>query len=167
MSELTPLSPAVAPAQFSAQAPAHNPTQFPADDPAQAPAGGFPAGFLWGVSTAAYQIEGAAAEDGRGPSIWDTFSRRPGAVLGGDTGDVAADHYHRWREDVAAMRRLGVNAYRFSIAWPRIQPTGAGPANQAGLDFYARLMDELLAVGITPLPTLYHWDLPQPLEDAG
>jgi beta-glucosidase len=127
----------------------------------------FPDGFCWGVATAAYQIEGAVAEDGRGDSIWDTFCRRPGVIKNGDTGEVADDHYHRWPEDVALMAELGLDAYRFSLAWPRIQPTGSGPANQAGLDFYDRLTDALLAAGITPMPTLYHWDLPQPLEDAG
>jgi beta-glucosidase len=127
----------------------------------------FPDGFSWGAATAAYQIEGAVAEDGRGDSIWDTFCRRPGVIRNGDTGDVAVDHYHRWPEDIALMAELGVDAYRFSIAWPRIQPPGTGPGNKAGLDFYDRLTDELLARGIAPLPTLYHWDLPQPLEDAG
>jgi beta-glucosidase len=126
-----------------------------------------PADFLWGVATAAYQIEGAAAEDGRGPSIWDTFARTPGRVHGGDTGDVACDHYHRYRDDVRLMADLGVNAYRFSVSWPRVQPGGRGPGNQAGLDFYRRLVDELLEHGILPWLTLYHWDLPQPLEDAG
>ncbi|GAA2060798.1 GH1 family beta-glucosidase [Catenulispora yoronensis] len=129
--------------------------------------GDFPKDFLWGAATAAYQIEGAAAEDGRGPSIWDTFSRTPGKVLNGDTGDVAADHYHRFREDVALMAKLGLGAYRFSTAWPRIQPAGRGPANAAGLDFYDQLVDELLGSGIEPVLTLYHWDLPQALEDAG
>jgi beta-glucosidase len=127
----------------------------------------FPAGFSWGVATAAYQIEGAVGEDGRGTSIWDTFCRRPGAIRDGHTGEVAVDHYHRWAGDVALMRSLGIDAYRFSIAWPRIQPDGAGPPNPAGLDFYDRLTDALLASGITPMPTLYHWDLPQPVEDAG
>ncbi len=127
----------------------------------------FPPGFAWGVATAAYQIEGAVAEDGRGLSIWDTFCRQPGVIRDGQTGDVAADHYHRWPEDVALMADLGIDAYRFSLAWPRIQPTGSGPACTAGLDFYDRLTDALLASGIAPMPTLYHWDLPQPLEDAG
>lgn len=126
----------------------------------------FPPHFLWGSATAAYQIEGAVAEDGRTPSIWDTFSRTPGAVLGGDTGDVACDHYHRVPEDVALMRSLGLNAYRFSTAWPRVRPDG-GAVNQAGIDFYSRLTDQLLENGITPWVTLYHWDLPQALEDAG
>jgi beta-glucosidase len=127
----------------------------------------FPSAFRWGTATAAYQIEGAAAEDGRTPSIWDTFSRTPGKVRNGDTGDIAADHYHRLSEDVALLRRLGVTDYRFSIAWPRVQPTGRGPAVQRGVDFYRRLTDELREAGIRPVATLYHWDLPQELEDAG
>jgi len=127
----------------------------------------FPPGFVWGAATASYQIEGAAQEDGRTPSIWDTFSHTPGKTLGGDTGDVACEHYHRYREDVGLMKDLGVNAYRFSVAWPRVQPGGSGPANAKGLDFYRRLVDELLANDITPWVTLYHWDLPQELEDAG
>jgi beta-glucosidase len=127
----------------------------------------FPVDFRWGAATAAYQIEGAATEDGRTRSIWDTFSHTPGRVRGADTGDVACDHYHRYREDVAAMARLGLGAYRFSVSWPRVQPGGRGPANQAGLDFYRRLVDELLAHDIEPWLTLYHWDLPQELEDAG
>jgi beta-glucosidase len=127
----------------------------------------FPAGFRWGVSTASYQVEGAVAEDGRGPSIWDTFVHQPGRVADGSTGDVACDHYHRYREDVALMADLGVGAYRFSIGWPRVQPGGSGPANPAGIAFYDRLVDELLANAIDPVATLYHWDLPQPLQDAG
>ncbi len=127
----------------------------------------FPPGFVWGAATAAYQIEGAAAEDGRTPSIWDTFSHTPGRVLNGDTGDIAADHYHRYRDDVALMRDLNLGAYRFSVSWSRVQPTGRGPAVQRGLDFYRRLIDELLDKGITPVATLYHWDLPQDLEDVG
>ncbi|WP_327589279.1 GH1 family beta-glucosidase [Nonomuraea sp. NBC_00507] len=123
--------------------------------------------FLWGTATAAYQIEGAVTEDGRGVSIWDTFSHEPGRTRDGHTGDVACDHYHRWREDVALMSGLGVNAYRFSIAWPRVQPLGSGPANAKGLDFYERLVDALLEAGIQPVPTLFHWDLPQALEDRG
>jgi beta-glucosidase len=127
----------------------------------------FPSGFLFGSATASYQIEGAVAEDGRTASIWDTFSHTPGKVLNGDTGDIACDHYHRWREDIAIMRDLGLDAYRFSIAWPRVQPGGSGGFNQAGLDFYSGLVDELRANGIKPVATLYHWDLPQELEDAG
>ena len=127
----------------------------------------FPERFLWGVSTASYQIEGAVHEGGRGPSIWDTFSHTPGRTHDGDTGDVACDHYHRWPQDVALLGDLGVGAYRFSIAWPRVQPDGSGPVNAAGLDFYDGLVDALLERGITPVPTLFHWDLPQALEDAG
>ncbi|HEX6471502.1 MAG TPA: GH1 family beta-glucosidase [Streptosporangiaceae bacterium] len=126
-----------------------------------------PAEFVWGVATSAYQIEGAVAEDGRSPSIWDTFAHTPGKIDGGDTGDVACDHYHRWPEDIELMKRLGVDAYRFSIAWPRIVPGGAGPVNPAGLAFYDRLVDALLEAGITPFPTLYHWDLPQALQERG
>ncbi|HEY0532894.1 MAG TPA: GH1 family beta-glucosidase [Actinoplanes sp.] len=127
----------------------------------------FPPGFQFGVSTASYQIEGAAAEDGRGRSIWDTFSHTPGRTRDGDTGDVACDHYHRYAEDVTLMADLGVDAYRFSVAWPRIQPEGSGPANAQGLDFYDRLVDALGERGIAALPTLFHWDLPQALEDRG
>ena len=126
-----------------------------------------PADFEFGVATASYQIEGAVHEDDRGPSIWDTFSHTPGKVFQGDTGDVACDHYHRYPEDVALMAELGVDSYRLSLAWPRIQPTGKGPANAAGLAFYDRLVDALLERGIAPAVTLYHWDLPQALEDAG
>ncbi len=127
----------------------------------------FPPGFAWGVATAAYQIEGAAGADGRGRSVWDDFCHLPGKIRGGHTGDVAADHYHRWPEDVELMARLGVGAYRFSIAWPRIQPAGSGEVNEAGLDLYDRLTDALCAAGITPVPTLFHWDLPSALEQAG
>lgn len=127
----------------------------------------FPPGFLFGSATAAYQVEGAAREDGRGPSIWDTFSSEPGRVLGGHTGDVATDHYHRLEQDLDLIAELGLGAYRFSIAWPRIQPAGSGPVNARGLDFYSRLVDGLLRRGVQPVATLYHWDLPQPLEDAG
>ncbi|MDI1465835.1 GH1 family beta-glucosidase [Catellatospora sp. KI3] len=127
----------------------------------------FPQGFRWGAATAAYQIEGAVQEDGRTPSIWDTFARTPGKVFHGHTGDVACDHYHRYRDDVALMAGLGVGTYRFSLAWPRIKPDGSGPVNGRGLDFYDRLVDELLAKGISPMATLYHWDLPQVLEDRG
>ncbi|MET8050952.1 GH1 family beta-glucosidase [Streptosporangium sp. NPDC005286] len=127
----------------------------------------FPTGFVWGAATASYQIEGAVREDGREPSIWDTFSRTPGKVAGGDTGDVACDHYFRHADDVSLMSELGLAAYRFSVAWPRVQPHGSGPVNARGLDFYSRLVDRLLEAGITPYVTLYHWDLPQALEDAG
>ena len=127
----------------------------------------FPENFLWGTATAAYQVEGAVDEDGRGTSIWDTFSHTPGRVLHGHTGDVACDHYHRFSGDVKLMAELGLKAYRLSVAWPRIQPDGVGTGNQEGLDFYRRLVDELLSVGIKPAVTLYHWDLPQELEDAG
>jgi beta-glucosidase len=127
----------------------------------------FPREFAWGAATAAYQIEGAVDADGRGPSIWDIFSHTPGRVRNGETGDIATDHYHRWREDVELMRSLGFRAYRFSIAWPRVQPDGRGRANERGIDFYRRLVDALLEAGIEPFPTLYHWDLPQPLQDAG
>ncbi|AGZ41168.1 GH1 family beta-glucosidase [Actinoplanes friuliensis] len=128
---------------------------------------GFPSSFVWGVSTAAYQIEGAVGEDGRGRSIWDTFAHTPGRVRNGDTGDVACDHYHRFAEDVGLIAELGVDAYRFSIAWPRVQPDGSGSFNAKGLDFYDRLVDELGARGIAAMPTLFHWDLPQALEDGG
>lgn len=131
------------------------------------PGRGLPAQFLFGTSTASYQIEGAVTEGGRGPSIWDTFTAEPGRVVDGSSGAVTCDHYHRWPEDVELMRRLGVDGYRFSIAWPRIQASGSGPANQAGLDFYDRLVDALLDAGIRPMATLYHWDLPQALEDDG
>ncbi|KGM13765.1 GH1 family beta-glucosidase [Cellulomonas bogoriensis] len=127
----------------------------------------FPDSFVWGAATASYQIEGATTEDGRGPCIWDTFSATPGKVLDGHSGAVAADHYHRTAQDIAMMTELGLDAYRFSLAWPRIQPTGAGEFNAEGLAFYDRLIDDLLAAGIDPVVTMYHWDLPQPLEDAG
>ena len=128
---------------------------------------GLPADFLWGVSTAAYQIEGAVTEGGRGPASWDAFSHEPGRILDGSTGDVACDHYHRYPEDIALMKQLGVGAYRFSFAWPRIQPDGQGSANAAGLDFYDRLVDGLLEAGIAPAPTLFHWDTPLALEEKG
>ncbi|WP_405569873.1 GH1 family beta-glucosidase [Streptomyces sp. NBC_01167] len=127
----------------------------------------FPPGFLWGTATAAYQIEGAVREGGRTASIWDTFSRTPGRTENGDTGDIATDHFHRRAEDVRLMADLGVGAYRFSVSWPRVQPTGRGPAVQQGLDFYRGLVDDLLDHGIRPVLTLYHWDLPQELESAG
>ncbi len=127
----------------------------------------FPKNFIWGAATASFQIEGAWNEDGKGESIWDRFSHTPGKVLNNDTGDVADDHYHRYREDVALMKTLGLKAYRFSISWPRILPMGIGKVNQSGIDFYSRLVDELLNAGIQPFTTLYHWDLPQALFEAG
>jgi beta-glucosidase len=127
----------------------------------------FPHGFLWGAATSAYQIEGAWNEGGRGESIWDRFAHTPNKIQDGSNGDIACDHYHRWGEDIALMKELGLHAYRFSIAWPRLLPTGRGRVNQAGLDFYSRLVDGLLEAGITPYATLYHWDLPQTLQDAG
>jgi beta-glucosidase len=125
----------------------------------------FPPGFLWGSATASYQVEGAFNEDGRAPSIWDTFSHTPGKTVAAANGDVADDHYHRYKEDIQLMKGLGVKAYRFSVAWPRVFPQGAGAPNPKGLDFYNRLVDELLANGIAPFATLYHWDLPQALQD--
>ena len=127
----------------------------------------FPDDFLWGSATASYQIEGGVSEGGRGPSIWDTFSHTPGRVLNGDTGDIADDHYHRWAEDVGHIKRLGLHAYRFSISWPRVQPGGSGEFNAEGIAFYSRLVDALLEAGVQPVATLYHWDLPQELEDEG
>src|SRR5215468_8350380 len=128
---------------------------------AQAPAREFPKGFYWGTATSSYQIEGAWNEDGKGPSIWDTYAHTPGNIKNGDTGDIANDHYHRYKKDV------GANAYRFSIAWPRIFPNGTGQPNPKGLDFYNRVVDELVGAGIAPFATLYHWDLPQALQDRG
>jgi beta-glucosidase len=127
----------------------------------------FPKGFFWGTATASYQIEGAWNEDGKGESIWDRFAHTPGKVKNGDTGDVACDSYHRWREDIALMQAMNLNSYRFSLSWPRIQPTGSGPANSKGIDYYSRLVDALLEAHIRPMVTVYHWDLPQALEDAG
>jgi beta-glucosidase len=145
--------------QLGAATPAHAPGA------AEAPRRGFPSGFWWGAATAAYQLEGAAAVDGRKPSIWDTFSHTPGKVRNGDTGDVACDHYHLFRDDVRLMAELGVKHYRFSTSWSRVIPDGRGAVNDKGLDFYSKLVDELLANGITPHLTLYHWDLPQALQD--
>jgi beta-glucosidase len=127
----------------------------------------FPPGFVWGAATAAYQVEGAARTDGRGQSVWDTFSHTPGKIHRGDTGDIACDSYHRYREDVALLSSLGLNGYRFSVSWPRVQPGGRGPVNQRGLDYYRALLDELAAHDIAAAATLYHWDLPQELQDEG
>ncbi len=135
--------------------------------PPSSPSLEFPEGFFWGAATSAYQIEGAPDADGKGPSIWDTFTHEPGHVVNNETGDVACDHYHRWRDDVDLIGRLGLNAYRFSISWPRVLPQGTGAVNARGLDFYDRLVDALLERGIQPFPTLYHWDLPQALQDRG
>ncbi len=140
----------------------------PASQPATAQdADAFPEGFLWGAATAAYQIEGAWNEDGKGPSIWDEFAHTPGRIADGRNGDVACNSYHRHREDIALLQQLNLKTYRFSIAWPRIQPNGRGAANQKGLDYYKKLIDDLLAAGIRPMPTLYHWDLPLALHQAG
>jgi beta-glucosidase len=141
----------------------------PAPSPAADPPLGltFPAGFRWGAATSAYQVEGAADVDGRGPSVWDTFSHERGRISDGSTGDVAADQYHRYAEDVALMRTIGLRSYRFSISWSRVLPAGTGQVNQKGLDYYRRLVDELTAAGIQPMPTLWHWDTPQPLQDKG
>jgi beta-glucosidase len=127
----------------------------------------FPTGFFSGTATSSYQIEGAWNEDGKGPSIWDTFAHTPGKIANGDNGDVANDHYHRYKEDVKLMKDLGATAYRFSISWPRIFPEGVGRSNAKGVDFYSRVVDELVTAGIAPFPTLYHWDLPQALQDKG
>jgi beta-glucosidase len=127
----------------------------------------FPENFFWGAATAAYQIEGAWNEDGKGESIWDRFAHTPGKIRNGDTGDVACDSYHRWRDDIALLRAMNLNSYRFSISWPRIQPTGSGPSNAKGIDYYSRLVDALLEAHIRPFVTIYHWDLPQMLEDSG
>src|SRR5882672_12169636 len=132
-----------------------------------APTAAFPPGFTWGAATAAYQVEGAAADDGKGPSIWDMFCKKPGAIWGDQSGDVACDHYHRWKEDVALAKSLGLGAYRFSVSWPRVLPAGTGAVNAKGLDFYDRLVDGLLAAKIEPWLTLYHWDLPLALYHRG
>ncbi len=150
------------PADSSPVGPTPGPT--PTTAPGQG-TGKFPPGFVWGTATSAYQVEGAAAQDGRGPSVWDTFAHQGHA--GGDTGDVTADQYHRYRDDVALMKGMGLQSYRFSISWPRVQPTGSGRVNQAGLDYYRRLVDALHQAGIAPMATLWHWDTPQALQDVG
>ena len=127
----------------------------------------FPDGFTWGVASASDQIEGAPAEDGKGPSVWDMFCRKPGAVWQGQNGDVACDHYHRWKEDVRLMKDLGIKAYRFSISWPRVMPDGTGHVNSKGMDFYSNLVDALLEAGIEPWVTLFHWDYPLALYHKG
>jgi beta-glucosidase len=127
----------------------------------------FPTDFVWGAATSAFQIEGAWKADGKGESIWDRFGHTPGRIVNDETGDFACDHYHRWPEDVELMKTLGLDAYRFSISWPRILPAGRGPVNAAGMDLYRRLIDALLQANIQPFPTLYHWDLPQVLQDRG
>ena len=140
--------------------------QTPAPAAATRPeARSFPPGFLWGTATAAYQVEGAVNEDGRGPSIWDLYAHSPGTISDASNADVAVDHYHRSREDIALMKAMGTTAYRFSIAWPRVFPAGTGTPNPKGLDFYNGLVDDLLAAGIQPFATLYHWDLPEALQD--
>src|SRR5260370_41548878 len=133
----------------------------------QGAAATFPEGFSWGVATSAFQIEGAVKEDGLGGSIWDSYAHTPGKIRNGDNADVAVDHYHRYKDDVRLMQDMGVKAYRLSIAWPRIFPSGTGQPNAKGLDFYRRLIDALLEAGIQPFPTLYHWDLPQALPHKG
>jgi beta-glucosidase len=156
-------TPAAPQAPNRAPAPAEQPTA----PPPPAAALRFPDGFRWGVATSAYQIEGAVQADGRGESVWDRFSHTPGRIQNGDTGDIACDHYHRYEQDLDLMQSLGIQSYRFSIAWTRIVPSGSGAINQRGLDFYRRLIDGLLKRGIQPLPTLWHWDTPQQLEDQG
>src|SRR5690606_6075301 len=146
----------------------HTPAQTPGSRSAASPGAKrtFPEGFYWGTATSAYQIEGAWNEDGKGPSIWDTYAHTPGKIKNDDTGDVANDHYPRYKEDVTLMKNdIGANAYRFSISWPRIFPEGTGTPNAKGIDFYSRLVDELRGAGIEPFATLYHWDLPQALQD--
>ena len=151
-------------ARTANSAPVPNPYPRQFDSSSEIP---FPKNFWWGTATAAYQVEGAWKEDGKGESIWDRFAHTPGKIKNGDTGDVVCDSYHRWREDIALMRAMNLNSYRFSISWPRIQPTGSGPANSKGMDYYSRIVDTLLEAKIRPFVTLYHWDLPQILEDAG
>src|SRR5471032_2035088 len=149
-------------------APAMPATRWTRSSPTAAVSGfpqGFPEGFRWGTATSAYQVEGAVHEDGRGASIWDNFCATPGRIRDGSSGETSVDHFHRFMEDVALMKAMGAKTYRFSIAWPRVFPDGTGAANPKGLDFYDRLVDALLAAGIEPYATLYHWDLPQSLQD--
>ena len=127
----------------------------------------YPSDFVWGAATSAYQIDGAVDEGGRGPSIWDTFAHTPGMIAGGDTGDIACDHYHRWAEDLGLITALGLSGYRLSVSWPRLQPDGRGPLNPQGVAFYRKLLEALREAGVRPFVTLYHWELPQALEDAG
>src|ERR1700744_1661622 len=148
------------PSAEAVEATSSSATEFPKSGPAA-----FPRDFVWGKATSAYQIEGAVHEDGRGPSIWDPFVHTAGKIIDHSTADIANDHYHRYKEDVQLIKELGAKAYRFSIAWPRVFPEGSGTPNPRGLDFYNRLLDELLANGIEPFATLYHWDLPQALQD--
>src|SRR5262245_3308508 len=158
----TALGATAATPETSAQTPARDKAQAQPEASRQ-----FPKGFFWGTATSSYQIEGAWNEDGKGPSIWDTYAHTPGKIKNNDTGDVANDHYHRYKEDVKLMKNLGATAYRFSVCWPRIFPEGTGQPNPKGLDFYSRLVDELKAAGIEPFVTLYHWELPQALQDKG
>jgi beta-glucosidase len=164
---LTAVGMSALPTLFSGCTPATDDTKQSPPPVAAAKNREFPEGFFWGMATSSYQIEGAANEDGKGRSIWDTYAHTKGKIQDGSTGDVANDHYHRYKEDVALMKDMGAKAYRFSIAWPRIFPTGIGQPNAKGLDFYNRLVDEMLAAGIAPFATLYHWDLPQALQDKG
>jgi beta-glucosidase len=151
---------------MNSAAPARAQTDAEQAHPATSATRGFPPGFLWGTATSSYQIEGAWKEDGKGESIWDRFSHTPGHIQNNETGDVALNHYHRYKEDVQLQKALGARAYRFSVSWPRIFPQGTGSPNSKGLDFYDRLTDELLVNGIAPFATLYHWDLPQALQDS-
>src|SRR5581483_8951559 len=151
----------------AATSPHRRPTTYERNEMSNPFVDALPSDFVWGVATASFQIEGAANEDGRGESVWDRFCATPGKVRNGDTGAVACDFYHRYREDIALMRELGVDGFRFSVAWPRVLPEGRGKVNAKGLDFYDRLVDELLGNGITPYVTLFHWDTPQAIEDAG
>jgi len=160
LSACTVSSKAAGPAGYAASSGVHAQSAFPSEV-------SFPRNFFWGAATAAYQIEGAWKEGGKGESIWDRFAHTPGKIRNGDTGDIACDSYHRWQEDIALAQAMNLNSYRFSISWPRIQPIGSGPANSKGTDYYSRIVDALLEARIRPFVTLYHWDLPQALDDAG